>query len=235
MATVEPALLALIYGKLRLFYELADQRQRAPGRVEVARKREERCRVKMNATEQTLQDMRLKAKQKQTELATREAQVKKMQSQQDGAANNREYAMLGDTIKATVAANEVLGDELLELLEQIDALVITLEQEKQLLRGAEQDTKDTADKTDEAIKVLDREIRELEGELAEQMRKLPSDVCGELERRRPNLKDKTVAPVDDGACGSCWQTITPQMRSALMMKQLINCGACGALLFFPPN
>ena len=232
---LEPALLALIHGKLGLYYELTDQLARAPKQVEFARQREQQYRQKLEATSQKLLDLRRKAKDKQTELGSREAQVKKMQVQQDGAANNREYSLLGDTINATIAANEVLGVELFDLLEQADAEVLNEKQAGEVLAKAVAETKSIADQAAETIKRLEREIAAVESELKDLMAKIPGDLPSELQRKRPALREKTVAPVDDGACSSCWQVITPQMRSALTMKQAILCPGCGALLFISPG
>jgi len=235
MTTVEPALLAMIHGKLRLYYEIEDQLKRAPKQVEFAKQREQQYRNKLEDTGQVLQEMRRKAKEKQNELGTRESQVKKMQMQQDGAANNREYAMLGDTIKATIAANEVLGDELLELLEQIDAMMVREKQEAGVLAKAEQETRETAAQAADKTKRWSDDLQQVEQELGDQLGKLPGEIRGELSRKRPSLREKTVAPIDDGACSSCWQTITPQTRSALSMKHALTCPGCGALMYLPSN
>ena len=235
MTTLEPALLALIHGKLRVYYELSEQLARAPKQIEFALQREEQYRQKLAAISASLQELRLKSKEKQNDLAAREAQVKKMQLQQDGAANNREYAMLGDTIKATIAANEVLGDELLELLERCDEFAAKEKQATSVLAQACQETADTKTKIADTTKRLERELAETDGELAELLKKVPDDLRGELVRKRPALREKTVAPIDDGACSSCWQLISPQTRSALLMKHPINCPGCGALLYLPPN
>jgi predicted nucleic acid-binding Zn-ribbon protein len=231
MTTLAPELLALIHAKLKNYYDYDERLQRAPKQVAFAKQREEKCHENLHEIGEQLQTLRLQIKQKETELASREAQVKKMQGQQDGAANNREYAMLGDTIKATIAANDVLGDEILELLERVDKLVEQQNQATKLLQMAEQETKDTADKTQSTIATLESEMTQLNQELSELFTKIPGDLRAELERKRPNLKSSTVAPVDDGACGSCYQTITPQMKSALMMSHAVTCSACGALLF----
>ncbi|MBL8891293.1 MAG: hypothetical protein JNL67_15035 [Planctomycetaceae bacterium] len=233
-ATIEPALLALLHVKLRLFYECSEQAARAPKQVEFAKQREDQYRHKLETTTQQLQELRRKAKDKQNELGTREAQVKKMQVQRDGAANNKEYAMLGDNIQATIAANEVLGVELFELLEQIDAMVQQEKSAADVLGKSVAETKSTMEQTSSAVKKLEQELARLEGELDELFRKVPPELRTELQRKRPALREKTVTPVDDGACSSCWQMITPQMRSALLMKHPILCPACGALLFMPP-
>jgi len=234
MTTLEPALLALIHGKLRLFYELTDQLARAPKQIEFALQREEQYRQKLAATSTSLQELRLKSKEKQNDLAAREAQVKKMQLQQDGAANNREYAMLGDTIKATIAANEVLGDELLELLERCDQVADLEKQATSVLEKACQETAETKTKIADATRRLEQDLAETDGELADLLKKIPDDLRGELIRKRPALREKTVAPVDDGACSSCWQLVSPQTRSALLMRHPVICPGCGTLLYLPP-
>lgn len=233
MTTLEPALLALIHGKLRVYYELTEQLGRAPKQIEFALQREEQYRQKLAATSAALQDLRLKSKEKQNDLAAREAQVKKMQLQQDGAANNREYAMLGDTIKATIAANEVLGDELLELLERCDEVAASEKQATSVLEKACQETAETKTKIAEATRRLERDVADTDSELGDLLKRVPDDLRGELIRKRPALREKTVAPVDDGACSSCWQLVSPQTRSALLMKHPINCPGCGALLYLP--
>jgi predicted CXXCH cytochrome family protein len=126
-----------------------------------------------------------------------------------------------------------LGVELFELLEQVDAMVQQEKSAADVLAKAVIETQTTTNQTADTIKRLERDLATVEGELQELFVKIPGDLRAEMQRKRPALREKTVTPVDDGACSSCWQVITPQMRTALTMKQAILCPGCGALLYMP--
>jgi len=231
MITLEPDLLALIQGKLRQIHDLNERLRRAPKQVELSRERERRYQAALEATGQHLSELRKKAQEKQMELSVREAQIEKFRKQLDTAANNREYALLNDQIKATAAANEVLSDEILELLELIDKVQAQQRQDQEVLEKSQAESAQNLAEAKDLVARLKRELAEVESELNEQQQKLPDSVRQEFVRKRPGLGEKAVVAVKKGACGGCWQTITSQMRSELVNRHVVYCRSCGALLY----
>lgn len=231
MTTVEPALLRVLHRMLRQQHDLQDQIARGPKRLSGAREKEQRYAKALEQRQQELKDLRMKADRKQLELKEREQQIVKYDQQLNEAATNKEYSLLQDQIKATRAANDVLSDEILEILEAIDVGIQSEKQAAEVLKKAEAETVETERSVDQQIRKLQAELDQLNEELEQRQKSLPADVLVEFRRIQPSRGENTLAAVDDNTCGHCYQTITSQMRTELAVKKVVYCKSCGALLY----
>lgn len=173
----------------------------------------------------------MKADRKQLELKEREQQIEKYEAQLNEAATNKEYSLMQDQIKATRAANDVLSDEIFEILESIDERQQEEKQATEVLKKAEAETAETEQNVEQLLQTLQKELDQLNSELAERQKSLPADILKEFLRIIPARGENTLAAVDDNTCGHCYQTITSQMRTELALNKPVYCKSCGALLY----
>lgn len=229
--TVEPALLRVLHRMLRQQHDLNDQLNRAPKQVLGAKEREQKYAKALEAKQNEIKELKLKADRKQLELGEREQQVEKFERQLNESASNKEYSLLQDQIKATNAANEVLSDEILEILEAIDKCQKEEIQATETLKKAKAETAETEKTVDEKISRLTKDLADVTRDLEERQKSLPTDILKEFKRIVPHKGENTLASVDDNTCGHCYQTITSQMRTELAVQKPVYCKSCGALLY----
>lgn len=235
MTTVEPALLRVLHRMLRQQQDLRDRIARGPKQVLGAEEKEARYKTALESKRAQIKELKLKADRKQLELKEREQQIAKFEDQLNGAATNKEYSLLQDQIKATKAANDVLSDEILEILEGIDQAQSEEAQAKDVLSKAEAETEETRRTVDGKLQKLEQELKQLDGEVEERQKTLPTDILVEFQRILPSRGENTLAVVEDNTCGHCYQTITSQMRTELAVKKPVYCKSCGALLYNPAD
>lgn len=231
MSTVEPALLLTLHRMLRQQHDLQDRLERAPKQVQGAQERQQRYADQWAGLGEQIKQLKMKADRKQLELREREQQIIKLQNQLNGAATNKEYSLTQDQIKATQAANDVLSDEILEILESIDATAAQQKQAAQTLEKAKIETAEIESKNSELTKHLEQELAGVNQELAQRQKALPSEMLVEFQRLSPTHGQNTLAAMDDNTCGNCYQTTTSQMRTELAMKKIVRCKSCGAFLY----
>jgi len=231
MSTVEPALLRTLHRMLRQKSDLVDQLRRCPKQIAGAQEREKKYSDQVDAIVGQQKETKIKADQKQLELKEREAKIEKMGNQLNEAANNKEYSTLQDQIKATEAANDVLSDEILELLEQADKLFQDLQQAKEVLEKAKKETASVSQTVSDKQKRLKSDLQRVESELEERQKSLPPDVYKEYMRFVVDKGENTLGMVEDNTCCNCYQTTTSHMRTQLALSKIVYCKSCGALLY----
>jgi len=231
MTTVEPALLHTLHRMLRQQHDLTDRLERAPKQVQGAKERELKYANQLQAIGDTIKQLKMKADLKQLDLRDREQQIAKLQTQLNGAATNKEYSLSQDQIKATTAANDVLSDEILEILEDVDVKVALQKQAQETLAQAKVEAIEIEAKITELTRTLEKDLASVASDLDERQKSLPSDILAEFRRIVPHKGEETLAMVDDNTCGNCYQTITSQMRNELILKKPVYCKSCGSMLY----
>jgi predicted nucleic acid-binding Zn-ribbon protein len=73
----------------------------------------------------------------------------------------------------------------------------------------------------------------LEGELKETEPQLPDDFREAYHRIVKGKGSDAMAPLEGETCGGCFQTLTANIRSMLLMNRVVCCQTCGRLLYVP--
>lgn len=181
------------------------------------------------------QKLRMSVDQKQLQLNANEAEVKKREGQLLHAADNREYQALKDQIAADNMANSVLADEILEGMEEIDAMAGKVtEAEKALVKGKEDAEKAKATIAEERP-TIEADIERLKGEMKEVETSLPPDFKEFYDRLVRNRGEDALALVEGQFCTGCNRQIPINRVNELMLGNPIVCMSCGRLLYLPED
>ncbi len=174
---------------------------------------------------------KLGADQKQLQLKEREDRVKNLRGKLNIAASNREFDTLKEQIAADEQANSVLSDEILEALEQIDALEADRVARQSDLAAREADQVVLVASVREKLVGLNEDMQRIEAERGEAELLVPAAVKTEYVRLVTARGEEALAPIDADTCGGCYQTLTTQIVSQIMLSKLVRCPACGAFLY----
>jgi len=213
--------------------DLRDRLERGPKQVAGSEATVRRLQMDVEQLKEAYQKARVSSDDKQVQLKGREDKIADLQNKLNLAASNKEYQALKDQIAADQQANLVLQDEILEAMEKIDELEVTV--------GAAQADFDNA--TGEATKVkqrvesdkagLDSELTRVQGELKVAEANLPAELKADYDRVAKVRGEEALAEVDGEVCGGCFQMLTPNMMNELYLSRPVFCKSCGALLYLP--
>jgi predicted nucleic acid-binding Zn-ribbon protein len=219
----------------RQLADLTDQLAAGPRTVAVRTKQVEAADAKKAAAQDDVKKAKVAADQKQLQLKTAEAKIRDLEGKLNACKTNREYQTLTEQIAADRMATKVLEDEILEALERIDAL-------KPTVPAAESEGAALRKLLDEAKARVAAETGRLEGEVARVRaeletveRDLPDDVRDKYLRIVKQKGADGMAPLDGQSCGGCFQQITGNMVSDLMLGKVAICRSCGRLLYVPES
>jgi predicted nucleic acid-binding Zn-ribbon protein len=222
----------------RLHQQLADLRdrlERGPKQVRVRQANVAQAEEKLAQAHADVKAARMLADQKQLQLKTGESKIADLKGKLNAAQTNREYQALKEQIAAAEMANSVLADEILEALEKVDQLKLGIHESEETLSK----TKEELAKAQQAVATQEEtllgERQRVEANLKEAEEALPADFRDAYYRIVKAKGEHAMAPVEGESCGGCYQNLTTNMITDLMMSRVVFCKVCGRLLYLPED
>lgn len=222
----------------RIHRQLSDLRERLARGPKQIKAREANV-AQLEAAQQKVRDQtkaaRMTADRKQLDLKSGEAKILDLQRKLNTCGSNKEYQALLDQIAAAEMANSVLADEILEGLEEIDALEAKIAEAQKLIDVAKQDLVKSRQQVADQSVHLETDIARLDSELKEAEQALPKDFRVEYDRVVRAKGEDALAAVEGEHCSGCYQTITPNMINDLYLSRPVFCRSCGRLIYLPED
>ena len=186
----------------------------------------------MNKLREDLKSARKNIDQKQLQMKTNEQKIKELGTKLNMAATNKEYQILKDQIAADKMANSVLEDEILEMMEQLDAFGPKIAEAEKLLKTTQDKLAAARAEVAQQAELIQGDIDRLEGELVRCESDLPDEIRENYLRRARSHGEDALAEVVDGACGGCFQQVPVNVQANIRMSRPSFCRTCGRLLYF---
>ena len=228
---VDSGLLRRLHSLLQQTADLRNQIDRGPRQVAAAAALVAKAQSTLDQSNEKVRQATMVADEKQLQMRSREDKVRGLESQLNTAASNKEFSLLKEQIAAEKQANDCLGDEIFEVLEDIDKL-------NEAVTAAEADVKENADakaereqQVESRLEVVREDLRDAESQLAEEETKLPAAVMP-LYRRLVNAAgEEALASLDGTSCSHCNQVMRTQLVDDMQMGNLMQCPSCHAILY----
>lgn len=234
MATVS-ALLRELHRLHRQLSDLRERLARGPKQIQIAEGNVKKAESDVTQAKDAYRKARLASDEKQLQLKQREARVTDLKGKQNACTSNREYQTLKETIAADLQANSVLSDEILEGLEQLDALQAATKAAEAALVKMKEELEKTRGRVADQQAGLEAEVARIQGELTQAERVLPDEFRAEYERQSRGRGADALASLDGQTCGGCFTTVTMQMLNELLMGRPVLCKNCGCVLYLPED
>lgn len=213
--------------------DLADRLAAGPRQVAARTKLLEAAEAARVTAQDALKQARKTADQKQLQLKSSESKIADVEGKLNTCKTNREYQTLREQIAADRMAMKVLEDEILEALERVDALKPEVPAAEAAVQAARTQVTEAKAKVDAEAGLLEAEVSRVRAELVNVERDLVEDVRDRYDRVVRSKGADGLAAVDGQTCGGCFQQITGNMLSDLMLGRAVVCRNCGRLLYMP--
>ena len=219
----------------RQLSDLNSRYERGPKRVTAGQAAVDALTKGLDEAKEIVKRTRMTTDEKDLQLRERENRIADLKSKLNTASSNREYQSFVEQVAADEQANSVLSDEILELLDKQEELQVGVkEAEDKLAKGVEEFNAVKKSVDDERAS-LEADINRVRSELAEIESGLPSDFKADYDRVVGTRGEEGLAALDGECCGNCYQMITPNMQSQLMMQRPVPCANCGAFIYMPES
>ena len=224
-------LLQTLHRMLRQLTDIEDRMRRGPMKVKVVETNETSFATDEAECLGRQEELRRSSSEKTMQLNEREAKIEDMKGKLNVCDSNKEFQLLKDRIAADLQANSVLQDEILELLERLDVVNAEVAEAKANHQKAKDETVAMRDQVKLELSELNAEKERVTGELAESEKALPATMMDAYQRLVRLKGENTFAVSMIDTCDNCNQRLTTQTISDLMLKKLIYCPGCGAILY----
>jgi len=219
----------------RQLADLGDQLAAGPRQVAARAKQLEAAEAKKTSAQDDVKKARMTADQKQLQLKSAEAKNRDLEGKLNACKTNREYQTLTEQIAADKMAMKVLEDEILEALERVDAVKPLVPAAEAEVAAVKKTLAEAQAKVATETGRLNGEVTRVRAELEAVEKELAADVREKYERVVKHKGADGMAPTEGQSCGGCFQQITGNMMSELMMGRVVMCRSCGRLLYIPES
>ena len=217
----------------RQLADLAEQLAAGPRAVAARTRQVQTAEAKKAAAADDVKKAKVVADQKQLQLKSAETKIADLEGKLNACKTTREYQTLGDQIAADRMATKVLEDEILEALERIDVLKPAVPAAEKEIEAAKKLLAEADAKVKAETGRLEAEVVRIRGELQTAEKDLADDVREKYDRVVKQKGADGMAAVDGQTCGGCYQQLTGNMLSDVLLGRIIICRSCGRLLYLP--
>jgi predicted nucleic acid-binding Zn-ribbon protein len=193
--------------------------------------------TRQSDAKKSLTDAQVQKKNLEIEIDTKDQLVRKHSGQLNGVKSNDAYKALLSEIDAAKKEKSTLEDQVLVLMESIDAL-----QKEQ--KAADAEVQQHRAEIEKKIAAVDARETEARAQIAQQQAErdafaaaIPADARARYEaiqRGRPEFM--VIVPVNGMTCGGCRTLLTPDaVNQAMKGKELVSCESCSRLLYIVPQ
>jgi predicted nucleic acid-binding Zn-ribbon protein len=219
----------------RQLADLAEQLAAGPRAVAARTRQVDAAEARKAAAADDVKKARLVADQKQLQLKSAEAKIADLEAKLNACKTNREYQTLRDQIAADRMATQVLEDEIIEALERIDAVKPAVPAAETEITAAKKLLADAEAKVKAESGRLEAEVTRIRADLQAAEKDLVDDVRERYDRVVKQKGADGMSPVDGQTCGGCYQQLTGNMLSDVMLGRIITCRSCGRMLYLPES
>lgn len=201
------------------------------GKTAVERKRLEELQAAHRALETDLRDRELRLKSAEEERASRHKQA------YGGSVHEpRQLAALEKKIEELARLKGKLEDEILGLMDQVEASAAALQRQEALVADLTRKSGATHESHDSSSKRLKQELRELKARREGLVAELDAGLLAQYDSIAEKTGSTAVAAVKFGSCTGCKTSIpstyAPRLKA---MDQLVRCENCRRILYLPPG
>jgi len=235
MSVVATVTLRTLHRMHRQLADLAEQLAAGPRAVAARTRQVETAEARKANAADEVKKARLAADQKQLQLKSAEAKIADLEAKLNACKTNREYQTLRDQIAADRMATKVLEDEIIEALERIDTLKPAVPAAETEIAAAKKLLAEAEAKVAAETGRLEAEVSRIRGDLQAAEKDLAEDVRERYDRVVKQKGADGMSAVDGQTCGGCYQQLTGNMLSDVMLGRIITCRSCGRLLYLPES
>ena len=184
------------------------------------------------AAQENMKGVQLKLKEKEIDLGAKEERVKKHDAQLSQVKTNQEYKALQTEIASLKGDASLVEDEILKLMEEVEAAKAAVQKEKERLAAEEQvlarEKQVLADERAEKGK----RIAELEGQRKAALAEVDREAAQAYDRIVASRAGQALARIDGETCGACQMLLRPQLVNEVQLgERLTVCESCSRILY----
>ncbi|HEY6563213.1 MAG TPA: C4-type zinc ribbon domain-containing protein [Pirellulaceae bacterium] len=231
--TIDQAGLRQLHHVHQRLEDLRSRMARGPMQIKAMEAKVARQEEELKTQQDQNKRHKLNQADRELQLKERENRIHDYRGKLNSCSSNKEYQALMERIAADEQANSVLSDEILELMDKVIAVTEVIVASRATLEKSQGELEALRQRVAAERAILEVDVGAMEARLREAELILPADARPGYDRVVKAHGADALAVIEEGTCGGCSQTVTPQMINELRMSRLVACKNCGRLLYLP--
>jgi predicted nucleic acid-binding Zn-ribbon protein len=167
------------------------------------------------------------------DLETGVQKVEKLKTRSSEIKNNKEYQALLKEIEAAEQENKAIEDDILGLMEKIDAAAGQITAAEQRAKEEAAEIQAEQRQHEAAFAKLEEALKEIEEERQKAIARIPKQLLSQYQRLLGTKAGIAIAEARGESCSGCYMSIPPQVYVNVKKNEnIINCPNCGRILYF---
>lgn len=212
---------------------LTEQKNRLPEVLAALERRRAAAREDLDNVKEGLQTAQKNKRDRDKDLEAGSQKVEKLKARTSEIKNNKEYQALLKEIEAAQQENKAIEDDILVLMEKIDAAAAQITAADQ--RAKEEDAAVLAEQKQQeaaSAKLVD-EMKATEEARQNVMSRLEQPVLAQYQKLLVSKGGVAMAEARNESCAGCYMSIPPQVFVNVKKNEsIITCPNCGRILYY---
>lgn len=188
--------------------------------------------MKLKSLEESKQKFTLKQKEKEMDLATKEENIKKAQGQLGQLKTNKDYQTKLAEIEGLRTDKSVIEEDILKLMDEVDAIKKTIEEEKRGVDTAEHTYMEKKNCVLDRGREIDATLKDMGGKRRVAAGVIDKKVLEQYEHILHGRDGLALVKVADHSCNGCFMKVPHQVINEIKMhERLITCETCSRILY----
>lgn len=188
----------------------------------------------VEAEREQLEGLRKRRREKDTQLQTGQETLKRTREKLFDVKTNKEYQSILKEIETLEAKNSRIEDEIISLLEELDALETAVKTKETELTAARSRYEEQRTQLAGELSSIADELSVCAGKSDALKKQIPAGVLRKYEQIKGIGRGLAVVPVWKEVCDGCHMSIPPQLYNELQKSSvlLITCPNCNRIIYW---
>jgi uncharacterized protein len=212
----------------RLHSELAS----IPAKIGAIKTKIQDSKTALENSKRDLIQLQLTKKQRDLDLETQESAIRKHSTELNAVKTNDAYRALMGEIEKAKREKSTLEDQILQVMEQIDAANKLWKEREAAAKGSEGDLLKQISNFESKQKVLQEQIAAKQAEREQAAAGISRPLFEPYERIRTQKKGHAVVPLRAEQCSGCHMQVSPNLINEVRRGQkLMYCEHCSRIVY----
>ncbi|MBP9733244.1 MAG: hypothetical protein KBD07_02580 [Candidatus Omnitrophica bacterium] len=213
-------------------YEIRRSLDAFPARKKTIETQLAAAKARFAAAEENTKKLQVRQKELENDALAKENQAKKYLQQQSAVKTNQEYSALTKEIQNANADRSIIEDQILKLMEEVEAQKKSIADEKGILAESETKVKQELETITRETASINAQIEALNAERKQYLPGVDAEVLAQYGRILAKRDGVALAVLQGESCGGCGLSFPPQTVNEIKMKEsMIFCESCSRIIY----
>jgi predicted nucleic acid-binding Zn-ribbon protein len=212
---------------------LAERKNQLPDILALLERRRAESKAELYRTKEALQAAQKGRRDRDKDLEVGVQKIEKLKARTSEIKTNKEYQALLKEIEAAEQENKAIEDEILVLMEKIDAATASITAAEKKARHDEETIMAEQKEHEAAFVKLEEELKEAERQRQETAVRVEPLILAQYQKLIASKAGIAVAEARGESCSGCYMSIPPQVFvNVKKNNSIITCPHCGRILYY---